>query len=58
MRCGGRDGSSSGGEYRVYSGALLVLNKQGGFAFLSKARAEEGERGAHPLGGLSYYRLF
>ena len=22
------------GEYRVYSGALLVLNKQGGFAFL------------------------
>jgi hypothetical protein len=33
-RTGGRDGSGSGGEYRVYSGALLVLNKQGGFAFL------------------------
>jgi hypothetical protein len=30
----------------VYSGALLVLNKQGGFAFLVyEARAEEGERG-------------
>jgi hypothetical protein len=25
-RTGGRDGSGSGGEYRVYSGALLVLN--------------------------------
>jgi len=42
---------------------LLVLNKKRWVRFLvslkstRQARAEEGERGGHPLGGLSYSKL-
>jgi hypothetical protein len=56
--CGERDGSASangcasGGVCRVCT--FVIFCKYLITRFSTKARAEEGERGAHPLGGLSY----
>ena len=47
--CGGRDGSCSGGEYRVYSGLVrYLINKVGSLSSLKHAR-KKGNGGPPPV---------